>query len=175
VSGAVVRNVVTEAPRASFKSLQETALRPTTARLIVMTYCTHANHTAPPTNLGCEVGPWRRWRRNRTFWTIISFNNAFSNAGDYVRSRLNTGELKPQYSNRLRSWANVSDPKKTAWHSRDQAVESPYFQQIFTARTHCPVDAQTSSARIALPCDRRYFDDGCRFINRIQDSIEDAP
>jgi hypothetical protein len=49
------------------------------------------SHSAP-TNLGCEFGPRRWWRRNRTFWTIISFSNAFSNADDYVRSRLNAGD-----------------------------------------------------------------------------------
>ncbi len=47
----------------------------------------------------------------------FSFSNAFSNAGEYVRSRPNAGEPKPQYSNQIRSPVNVSELKTTAWHT----------------------------------------------------------
>jgi hypothetical protein len=49
-----------------------------------------------------------------------SFSNAFSNADDYVRSRSDAGELKAQYSNRLRSLASVGELKTTAWRARGQ-------------------------------------------------------
>jgi hypothetical protein len=42
------------------------------------------------------------------------FSNAFSNAGDYVRSRPNDRELKAQYLRRLRSRADISELKRTA-------------------------------------------------------------
>jgi hypothetical protein len=65
----------------------------------------------------------------------ISFSNAFSNAGDYVRSRLNTGELKAQHFNRLRPPTNVSELKTTAWHSRGQEFESPYLHDVVETST----------------------------------------
>jgi hypothetical protein len=61
------------------------------------------------------------------FISIISFSNAFSNAGGYERSTPNIGELKAQHSNRLRSPVNVSELNKTAWHARGQGFESPYL------------------------------------------------
>jgi len=70
-------------------------------------------------------------------WAIIPFSNAFSNAGDYVRSRLNAGKLKPQYSNQTRSPANVSELKTTAWHARGQGFESPYLHQKIPYATGC--------------------------------------
>jgi hypothetical protein len=59
----------------------------------------------------------------------ISFSNAFSNAGGYVRPPLNAGELKPQYSNHIRPPANVSELKTTAWHARSPGFESLYRSQ----------------------------------------------
>lgn len=38
-----------------------------------------------------------------------SLSNAFSNASDYVQSRLNAGELKSQYCNQVRSRAIVGE------------------------------------------------------------------
>jgi len=55
------------------------------------------------------------------------FSNAFSNAGDYVRSRPNVCEMKERYSNRLRSRASVSELEKGRWHARGQGFESPYL------------------------------------------------
>ena len=56
--------------------------------------------------------------------------HAFSNADGYVRSRPNVGELQPQYCNHLRSPANVSELKTTAWHARGQGFESPYLHRL---------------------------------------------
>ena len=57
-----------------------------------------------------------------------TFSNAFSSADDYVRSRLNASELKAQYSNRLRSPANVGELKTAACHARGPGFESPYLR-----------------------------------------------
>jgi hypothetical protein len=59
-----------------------------------------------------------------TVCKCISFSNAFSNADGYVRSTSNIGELKPQYSNQIRSPTNVSEPEKAAWHARGQSYSA---------------------------------------------------
>jgi len=59
----------------------------------------------------------------------FSFSNAFSNADEYVRSRPNAGEPKPQYSNQIRSPVNVSELKTTAWHARGQRFEFPHVHK----------------------------------------------
>lgn len=42
------------------------------------------------------------------------------NADDYARSRLNAGELEPRYCNQMRSLADVSELKVTAWLTNGQ-------------------------------------------------------
>jgi hypothetical protein len=57
------------------------------------------------------------------------FSNAFSNAGDYVRLRLDVREMKARYSKRLWSSANVSKLKQAAWHVRTKTL--PNKQNIY--------------------------------------------
>jgi hypothetical protein len=58
-------------------------------------------------------------------------------AGDYARSRLNAGELKPQYSKQIRPPANVSELRTTAWQAESGVARkpvrytSPVVQSVF--------------------------------------------
>jgi hypothetical protein len=45
---------------------------------------------------------------------IKSFSNAFSSADNFAHSRTDVGEVKRQYSMRLRTRANVSELEKSA-------------------------------------------------------------
>jgi hypothetical protein len=64
------------------------------------------------------------------------FSNAFSNAGDYVRLRLDVREMKARYSKRLWSSANVSKLKQAAWHARGRGFESPYLHKVSPLAGH---------------------------------------
>jgi hypothetical protein len=61
-----------------------------------------------------------------------TFSNGFSNADDYVRSRLNAGELKAQYSNQIRPPVNAGELKTTAWHARALPLATPLATPAIT-------------------------------------------
>jgi hypothetical protein len=62
-----------------------------------------------------EASRKQRRRRVETDPVHSVQGQTFSNVDDYVRSRLNAGELKAQYSRRLRSPVNACELKTTAW------------------------------------------------------------
>jgi hypothetical protein len=53
---------------------------------------------------------------------VHSFSNAFSNVGDYVRSRPGVHEMKAQYSNRPRPPASISELVTRRWHAMGHIV-----------------------------------------------------